>query len=254
MRTVAILIVAILGACSAQVGARVAEPPVEAMTIPAPVRAGPELTVPRILPVPAPDPEPFAMNLFREGDFVPQHTFEWCVAASIQMTWNMARDPNRSSADDQGAVWRQARARSNDQWGGASGRGWARLLNEWEVGEYRLVSYPDYDEALRAAASAIRETELAVGLIVWRGRHAWVMSGFTAIGDPAVHDDFVVTGVNVLDPLYPHGDDVWGPSPEPNALLTPDELGRQFKARDRHAWGPDSPTGYVLVLPVAPQS
>ena len=58
------------------------------------------------------------------------------------------------------------------------------------------------------------------------------MSGFTSIGDPAVDKDFAVTGNNVLDPLYPHGDDVWGPSPLPNALLTPDELGLQFEARD----------------------
>ena len=59
-----------------------------------------------------------------------------------------------------------------------------------------------------------------------------------------------VTGINVLDPLYPHGDDVWGPSPLPNALLTPDELGLQFKAREARNWGPESPAGYVMVMPM----
>ena len=70
----------------------------------------------------------FAMNLYHEGDFVPQHTFEWCVAASMQMTLNMIEDPNRSSAEDQGALWERARSRSSDRWGGASGRGWAAVL------------------------------------------------------------------------------------------------------------------------------
>jgi hypothetical protein len=79
------------------------------------------------------------------------------------------------------------------------------------------------------------------------------MSGFESIGDPAIHEDFIVTGVRVLDPLYPYGDTRWGPSPAPNTLLTPDELALQFKARDDRATGPDSPAGYVLVLPVAPQ-
>ena len=75
------------------------------------------------------------------------------------------------------------------------------------------------------------------------------MSGFESMGDPGVDKDFSVTGIHVLDPLYPHGDDAWGPSPVPNALLTPDELARQFVSRDIRSWGPDSPTGYVLILP-----
>jgi len=203
-------------------------------------------------PAPAvpPPPEPFAMTLYTDGDFVPQYTFEWCVAASIQMTYNMARDPNRTDSIDQGTIWEEARARSKDQWGGASGGGWARLLTEWGVGEYVLAATPDFDTALAKAARAMRKTGLAVGLIMWRGRHAWVMSGFESIGDPAIHDEFTVTGIRVLDPLYPYGDSRWGPSPAPNTLLTPDELALQFKARDARSSGPDSPSGFVLVLPV----
>jgi hypothetical protein len=203
-------------------------------------------------PTPLPEPEPFAMNLYTDGDFVPQHTFEWCVAASIQMTYNMARDPNRSSAEDQGTIWDEARERSNDQWGGASGGGWAKLLTEWGVGEYVLAATRDFDNALRKAARAIRQHELAVGLIMWRGRHAWVMSGFESIGDPAVRPDAEVTRVRVLDPLHPHGSSVWGPSPAPDSLIGLDVLARQFVAREyRPSYDLGVPTGWLLVLPVA---
>ena len=35
---------------------------------------------------------PFAMNLYRKGDFVAQYTFEWCVGASLQMALNLTTD------------------------------------------------------------------------------------------------------------------------------------------------------------------
>jgi hypothetical protein len=112
------------------------------------------------------------------------------------------------------------------------------------------VSIPEYDEALRVAAAAIRATNRPVGLVMWRGRHAWVMSGFESKGDPRVVDDFTVTGVRVLDPLYPHGHSTWGPSPRPNTLMTPGRLARQFVSRDRFRVNLGVPPGYLLVLPV----
>jgi hypothetical protein len=69
-----------------------------------------------------------------------------------------------------------------------------------------------------------------------------------------------VTGAVILDPLYPHGSTVWGPSPKPRETLTPKEVGRQFVPRRQGNW----PTGvtaspwsilsslggkYVLVVP-----
>jgi hypothetical protein len=202
-------------------------------------------------PAALPPAEPFAMNLYGEGDFVPQHTFEWCVGASIQMTINMIEPVHRSSYADQQRLWELARARSFSQYRGANSVGWAVALNELGLGPYGVMSVPDYNEALRVAAAAIRETERPVGLLMWRGRHAWVMSGFESIGDPAIHPDFQVTGVRVLDPLYPYGSGVWGPSPEPNSLLTPDELGLQFVIREARGTM-QVPTGYVLILPSSP--
>ena len=196
-----------------------------------------------------PPPEAFTLNLFEAGDFVPQHTFDWCVGASIQMAWNMVRGDPRSSYEDQEALWEMARRQSSNSFNGANPRGWAATLNEIGVGPYQLVTVPEYEEALRAAAAAIRDTGRPVGLVMWRGRHAWVMSGFESMGDPALHPDFQVTGVRVLDPLFPHGSGAWGPSPEPNSLLSPEALATQFVIREPRRWSSNLAAGYLLVLP-----
>ena len=83
----------------------------------------------------------------------------------------------------------------------------------------------------------MRTTGRPVGLLMWHGRHAWVMSGFRATADPLLTDDFKVTSVIVEDPLYPYGSKVWGPSPRPGEALTPKQLGRQFvPRRTRSIW------------------
>ena len=227
---------------------------------------GADLTAPTSSPPPTPAPtartersprptprstprRPFAMNLYQDGDFVPQHTFEWCVGASVQMTWNLVHPDRRSSYRDQQRLWEMARDRSENAFGGANPFGWASVLTEIGLGRYEVVSIADYDHALRRAASALRETNRPVGLVMWRGRHAWVMSGFESRGDPARTDDFVVTGIRVLDPLYPHGSSIWGPSPRPNDLITPRELAADFLVRVPRNWSLDVPAGWLLVLP-----
>ena len=77
------------------------------------------------------------------------------------------------------------------------------------------------------AALALAETKRPVGLVMWAGRHAWVMTGFKATADPRKHDDARVTRVRVMDPLYPHGSR-WGASPAPNRLITLKTLAKQF--------------------------
>ncbi len=200
------------------------------------------------------DPEPFAMNLADKRDFVAQHTFEWCVGASLQMALNMTTDDTRSSKTDQGELWAMARDRSSSPFGGANPRGWTATLNELGIGPYELVSLPRFEAALAAAAEAIRSTDRPVGLVMWRGRHAWVMSGFESTADPRAFDAFEVTGIRVHDPLYPHGSTVWGKSPKPNSLVSPETLAKQFVLRDSTRVNLGVPPGYLLVLPVAAEA
>jgi hypothetical protein len=256
-----LLVGAILTACQATaIQPAAVEPVVTPASTAAPTpRATPMRTpqakaTPAPTTTPAPTPPPtvaFAMNLYRDGDFVPQHTFEWCVGASIQMASNMIVAKTRSSYADQQALWELARSHSTNSLRGANPRGWTAALNEIGIGPYDLVMVADYADALRTAAAAIRRTQRPVGLVMWSGRHAWVMSGFESVGDPAVHDDFRVTGVRIVDPLYPHGSGLWGPSPEPNSLLSPKELAKQFVVREPRRWSYEFGTGYFLVLPVA---
>ena len=230
--------------------------PTERVFLPNPT-AGPPTPSPEASAEPEPTPEvedgPFAMNLFRKGDFVAQYTFEWCVGASMQMMRNLTDAKVTRSRATQQDYWEMARDLSHSPFGGANPRGWTAALNDLGYGPYTLVSIPDYEEALRVAAGAMRETGRPVGLVMWRGRHAWVMSGFTADADPR-SGDFDVTGVRVLDPLYPHGSSLWGASPKPNTLLTPARLGKQFVFRERRRVNLGVPPGYLLILPTAEQA
>jgi hypothetical protein len=206
----------------------------------------------------------FRLDLARKGDYVAQANLVQCVGASMQMMLNIMGPKDDRTAKTQVKLQHLARSNSGPrrdgmQRQGASVRGWTAGLNMLGAGPYRLVGTDTLSEALKMSARAIRETGKPVGLLVWRGRHAWVMSGFTATADPRFTDDFKVTGAIVLDPLYPHGSSVWGPSPTPRETLTPKELGRQFVPRRQGNWpaGNSNPWSimtslggkYVLVLP-----
>lgn len=179
-------------------------PPAARDDVPAPHRT-PSPT-PTSVPTPTPVPQAFALNLYQEGDFVPQYTFDWRVAASIQIMHNLIDDTGAGTWADrvqQGELWEMARARSSNSFNGANPLGWAKVLTEVGMGQYAIVSIADYEEALQTAARAIADTDRPVGLVMWRGRHVWVMSGFESFGDPDQLPDFSVTGICVQDPHYP---------------------------------------------------
>jgi hypothetical protein len=186
---------------------------------------------------------PFTLDLSTKGDFVAQTNFVQCVGASMQMMLNMVRAEDDRTAATQLELQNLARGMSgrrpdDRQRQGASIRGWTAGLNLLGAGPYRTTGATDIQSILKIAAEAMRETNRPVGLLVWRGRHAWVMAGFTATADPRYTDDFEVTRVVVMDPLYPHGSATWGPSPKPRESLTVEELGRQFVPRGSRGANP----------------
>ena len=180
--------------------------------------------------------QPFSLDLSTKNDFVAQTNFVQCVGASMQMMLNMIRPADDQTAATQLELQDLARGLSgrrpdNNQRKGASVRGWTAGLNLLEAGPYRTVGAPDLGASLKLAARAMRETNRPVGLLVWRGRHAWVMAGFTATADPRLTDAFEVTEVIVMDPLYPYGSKTWGASPKPRESISVEALGRQFVPR-----------------------
>lgn len=210
----------------------------------------------------------YAINLYEEGDFASQRTAYWCIGASMQMMLNIVglTDDDDSRAGQE-RYMRLARARGpslrqvdhgqtteapGGALRGAGSSGWARGLVELGAGGYREQAVDDYTAALRDAAYALRRTGRPVGLIVWRGAHAWVMSGFTATADPMVDPDFRVTGVYVQDPWYPRISSIWGPGQKPNSWISVGALKADFLPRRGGRWHAEMAGKYVLVLPVDP--
>ena len=202
---------------------------------------------------------PFTFDLVRGGDFVAQKNFVQCVGASMQMMLNMIRPANDRTAATQRSLQDMARSMSGQRPDGvvrkgASVRGWTAGLNAVGAGPYRTVGSTDLQAALKLAARAMRETGRPVGLLVWRGRHAWVMAGFTATADPRLTDDFEVISVIILDPLYPYGSKTWGPSPKPGVAISIATLGGQFVPRGFHTTLPGAAEGAPAADPDGSQS
>jgi hypothetical protein len=210
---------------------------------------------------PRPKPGPFSMNLYSEGDFRSQQTSYWCIPASTQLMMNMM-DPgpsNRSRAM-QARLYRIGDNLEEDgtfsddpepdDFRGMGISEWVGLLNRFDYGPYELGGSKSRQNALKKAARLMRKTGKPVGLVVWHGAHAWVMSGFTATADPARTRDFTVTSVWVHDPWYPRTSSIWGRSRGPNANISPTTLGQDYLPYGRPGRrNPDRDGRYMLVLP-----
>ncbi len=134
---------------------------------------------------------------------------------------------------------------------GSEPRGWAGVLNRLGYGPYVVVAKRSFRDAIATAARALRRTGRPVGLLMWRGAHAWVMSGFEATTDPAWSNDFSVTRVRLIDPWYPRAVSAWGRTRAPDARIGLAALARSYvpwhRPKVRYA---ELDGRYVLVLPV----
>jgi hypothetical protein len=103
---------------------------------------------------------------------------------------------------------------------------------------------------MRKAARLMRLTGKPVGLVPWRGAHAWVMSGFRATADPAPPRDFTVTTVYIQDPWYPGVSTIWGRSRPPDSAVSMAQLAGDYLPYDRpFRTQPDRDGKFMLVVP-----
>lgn len=180
-----------------------------------------------------------------------------CLPATMQVMINMMRDgPVDTTREYQEYLYALARTFLIEPCvncdTGAQPEGWALGLNAEGFGPYEMAILPTMDEAIHLAARQLRVTNKPVGLLMWRGAHAWAMSGFESDIDPLVSDDFTVSGIFVEDVWFPRISTIWGPSDPPDTLVGMDRLGVDFrKYRRPREVHPDKDGQYVLIVPVA---
>ena len=147
----------------------------------------------------------YKMDLYFSGGYERQVDGRTCSAASTAMMLNfIARRDLRIS---QLAILRyeQPRDALNDaRQRGSDPLGWSRALTHFDylTGKafvYRWEAYASEYAALKRAARQMAFTGKPVGLAVWNGRHAVVMTGFEASRNPRL-GDFKLSHVWVSDP------------------------------------------------------
>jgi hypothetical protein len=189
------------------------------------------------------------LDLYRPSAFASQSTNTWCVAASSQMMLNMSLGLNDSSSAAQSTYIVYGQANDGGSYpAGTNPAGWAAILNRYGGATYSIQRFTDSTSALKRAATRMRLTNKPVGMLVWKGRHAWVMNGFTATADPATTSNFTITAVFVTGPLYPRVTNSSGYDQLPDTQFTPAQLSKYFTTYYDtvvRTWN----NGYVLIVP-----
>jgi hypothetical protein len=164
-----------------------------------------------------------AVELYRASAFTTQPDFNTCVPTAVQIMLNLANGTASHSTSQIMSWYAWGRAHNAYKYAtpGLDPVSWAGLLTTFGSHPYQDESFATFDDALRAATTALRETNLPVGLLVDHAHHAWVMTGFAATADP-LRSPFNVTSVTVMGPLYPRQSG--GYDPRPGTHFTPSQL------------------------------
>jgi hypothetical protein len=170
-----------------------------------------------------------ALDFYRPSAFASQATTTWCVAASSQMMLNMILGESDSSTSSQATYITYGQAHDGGNYpSGTNPAGWSAILDRYGGATYSVQTFGDSTSALKQAATRMRQTNRPVGMLVWKGRHAWVIDGFTATADPATTSNFTITSVDVTGPLYPRAMNSSGYDLPPDTQLTPAQLATYF--------------------------
>ena len=227
-------------------------PPSVAPPTPTPDPSPPQ-TVEPVFDPPVVPHGPFEMDLYHRNDFVTEATKWYCVPAAMLTMINVMSKGADHARATQTSLYRLARKLSTKTLvgKGAEPIGWARGLEQLGFGGFEVGVFATRREAVQAVANAIRLTGRPAGLLAWRGAHSWVVSGFQATRDPAVTDDYLVTGVYIEDVWYPLVSSIWGPSEPPDTLYRVRDLKVDYlKWRRPTRRYPGMDGRYVTILPI----
>jgi hypothetical protein len=194
-----------------------------------------------------------SVDLYRPGVYAMQATWSWCTAATVEIMRNIVLGQPDHSAADQQRSFDYMHARDRYQMPAHEGvdpQGFGAGLRQFVDPRYVVVASTTYDAAVRSAVARLRITGLPVALVVDAGRHAWVLTGFTATADPALTNSFRVVSVRVVGPLYGrqslHGYDM-----PPDTRLSVEAFG-QFLLPYHFKFGPTPWDGrFVTFQPIA---
>jgi hypothetical protein len=146
-----------------------------------------------------------AFDLYRSTAFSTQKRWYWCVPASVQMMLNLIKGQSDHSWGNQSKYYTYGRPRRARKFPslGLDPQSWMLTLNRYGGSDYRVVTSSSLTTLLRYAAKRNRLTGKPVGLLVARGGHAWVMTGFQATADPALTSNYKLTAIKTMGPLWP---------------------------------------------------
>jgi hypothetical protein len=145
------------------------------------------------------------IDLYRDGVFTTQKSWLWCTAAGVQIVRNIVERDDDHTTSGQRRYFEWMRSKNHYELplsAGVDPQGWTAGLRHFVDDRYRLVASRSFGAGLRSAAANLRRTGLPVALTVSNGNHGWILTGFEATADPLLTDDFEVTSVRVVGPLF----------------------------------------------------
>ncbi len=189
------------------------QPVVAATPTPQPVVTPTPTPQPVVAPTPTPQPvvtptpevTTFKKDVYFAAGYEQQIDGRTCTAASTAMMMNFLVQKDLKLNQMTILGYEQPRDALKDSvQQGSDPLGWSLAATHFSVAAgvpttYAWKAYSSKSLALNAAAVAIATYGKSVGLVVWNGGHAIVMTGYIATGDPAA-GPFTLNSIYTSDP------------------------------------------------------
>ena len=159
------------------------------------------------LAAPASASRGFSRDVYFAAGYERQVDSRTCTAASTAMMMNFIAHRDLNLSQRTILRYEQPRDALNDAvQRGSDPLGWSKAATHYSplTGHpttYRWEAYSTRSAALRRAAKQIALTGKPVGLLVSHGRHAMVMTGFSASANPARTSSYTLFSISVSDPF-----------------------------------------------------